>query len=80
MIKKILWYLKILKEMKIRVIKFWCIAFYHLIKHTLKGQNWHMIHVDFDCGVDDNGDQIRKRLIAKKSIGSLDIFWKDVGF
>lgn len=64
--------------MKFGIIKFWCIAFYHLIKHTLKGQNWHIIHVDFDCGVDDNGKQTRKRLIAQKTVGKLDISWRDM--
>ena len=49
------------KTYKLRIIWFWCVAFFHIIKHTLKNQHWNMAYVDLDYGVDETGKRIRKQ-------------------
>jgi len=50
---------------------FWIVAFFVLVKHTLRGNNWHMIYVDFEAGKDAEGKVKRERLIAMKRLGQL---------
>lgn len=61
---------------KLKVIKFWCVAFFVLLWHTLKNNNWHMAVVDFHMGDDKDGRPIRKRLIARKTVADLRIEWQ----
>ena len=64
---------------KLKIIKFWCIAFGVIIWNTLKGNNWHMLYADFHYGDDKiTGQPIRKRLIARRSMSSYDIYWQDL--
>lgn len=42
----------------------------------MKNNGWHMITVDFHCGDNENGTTIRKKLIAMKRSGRLEIFWQ----
>ena len=51
----------------LKIIKFWCISFSFIIFHTLKNKQWHMIYVDFECGIDSKDRPIRKQLIAKRT-------------
>ncbi len=62
---------------KLRIIKFWCIAFVVIIWNTLKGNHWHMIYVDFQLGEWGN-KTIRKQLIAKRTVKGFNIYWQDL--
>ena len=62
---------------KVRVLYFWVVAFSCIAWNVLKGNEWSMVYVDLHCGDNANGSPIRKQLIAKKSFGSLDIYWQD---
>lgn len=63
---------------KLNIIKFWVIAFSVIIRETLKGNNWNMIYADFHLGDTEDGRPIRKQLIAKRSVGSFDLYWQDL--
>ena len=63
---------------KLRVLRFWIIAFSVLIFNTLKGNNWHMIFADFHFGDNERGIPIRKRLIAQQHYRTLDVYWQDL--
>ena len=58
----------------LKIIKFWIIAFSLIMWNVLRGRQWNMVYVDFDFG-----GQKRKQYIAKRSCGSYDIYWQDLG-
>lgn len=57
------------------MIKFWVVAFAVIIYQVVKGNDWHMVYVNFHCGDYGNGRPIRKQLIAKRSVKGLDMYW-----
>lgn len=63
---------------KIKIILFWVKAFYTIINETLKNNNWHMIYVDFQYGITENGTPMRKQLIAKRNFSSFDVYWQNI--
>lgn len=63
--------------MKIKIMCFWFVAFSHIIFRTIKGNNWNMVYVNLDNGVDSTGRQKRKQLIAKRSgSGAFECYWQ----
>ena len=63
---------------KLKILKFWVVAFYVIIKNTLRNNEWHMIYVDFHYGDDQEGFPIRKQLVARRTASSFDIYWQDL--
>ena len=63
---------------KLKMIKFWCVAFALILWNASKGNDWHMVYIDFHFGDGKNGKPIRKQLIAKQAAESLDIYWQDL--
>ena len=63
---------------KFKLLKFWIIAFITIIYQTIKGNEWHMIYVDFHYGDDEKGRPIRKQLIARRTSSGLDLHWQDL--
>lgn len=62
---------------KLKILKFWMVAFSVIAWNTLKSNNWHMAFVDFHLGDEPDGRPIRKRrLMAKQSCNSLDVYWE----
>ena len=62
---------------KLKIIKFWCIAFFYILWNVIKGYQWNMVYVDFHI---DEGEvrPIRKQLIAKRTVDGLNIYWQDL--
>ena len=60
---------------KIKELWFWIVAFSIIIWQVLKGNTWHMVHVDIELGQNEDGSPIRDRLIAMKRTGRLDVYW-----
>ena len=62
---------------KVKLVKFWTIAFGVIIFNVVKGNEWQMIYCDFHIGDNKNGTPKRKQLIAKKSYNDCSIYWQD---
>ena len=64
----------------LKIIKFWIVAFSVIIWQTLKGNTWHTLIADIEVYVDKDDPSVnkRKRLIARRTYNSLDIFWQDM--
>lgn len=54
------------------------VAFYHIIKSTVNGNQWNMIYVDVHIGDMPDGSPIRKQLIAKRTVYGYHIYWQDL--
>lgn len=63
---------------KLKIVWFWMVAFTIIIKETLKGNDWHMVYVDFHYGDKPDGRPIRKQLIAKRTVSGFNIGWQDL--
>ena len=61
---------------KLQTLKFWIVAFSIVIFQTMKGNSWHRIRVGFDFGIDENGKQVRKNLVASRRVGGADVRWE----
>jgi len=60
----------------IKIIFFWIVAFSTIIFHTMKNKNWHIVCADFEVGTKHDGFPVRKKLIARRSFNSLDLYWQ----
>lgn len=63
---------------KFKIIWFWIVAFSVIIWNSIKGNEWHMMYANFHLGNDENGNPIRRQLIAKRGIESFDVYWQDL--
>lgn len=61
---------------KLKMVKFWIVAFTYIIYHTIKNRNWHMVMADFEIGEDDSGSTKRKQLIADKRCKRMSLRWQ----
>ena len=62
----------------LKIIWFWCVAFYYMIKSTVSGNQWNMIYVDLHLGDMPDGRPIRKQLVARRTISGFSIYWQDL--
>ena len=58
-----------------KALRFYIILVSYLFLQIFRGNEWHMITADFDCGKDG-----RRRLVGKRSCGSLDMYWHDMNW
>lgn len=58
---------------KVRIIWFWIVAFFMIIKQVLKGNSWHVIMVDIDKGENENGKPVRVVMRAMKRCDRFEI-------
>ena len=63
---------------KLNIVRFWIVAFYTIIRETLKGNEWNMVYVDIHFGDNEDGIPIRKQLIARRMGEGFTVYWQDL--
>ena len=63
---------------KLKITKFWIVAFSVIIWNTFRNRDWNMVYVDFDAGTKKNGLPRRTQLIAKRTAVGFSVVWQDL--
>ena len=58
------------------MIWFWVKAIFYILCKTATRCDWHMILVDIHDGDDEEGNPMRKRLIARRTVHGAQVEWQ----